>query len=278
MQKHPASYKWKEDPIRKKAKEDIRKLFIDEYNRPKRTPYYISQLQTILEKNYFDRIVYNAAMDLVQDSFLMKLEVQTKYASKMVFFYNKRLENERDKPKVIKHIKSISKLVDKHANPKVTEILGRNLEGLVKYELRAQGFENIKPDSNEFRGKRWTETDHNLDFIAEHKSGKLNVGIEVKNAMAVMDLEEIDLKIKMCRFLELVPVFAVRWIKPHQEHINTQGGFCWVFKTQIFPLGFEELTKRLWHQLKIPVIVRTDLPEKSIRLFENWVKLRTCNH
>lgn len=76
----------------------------------------------------------------------------------------------------------------------------------------------------------------------------------------------------MCEYFEVKPVFAVRWIKPYIEEVRGTGGFCWVFKTQIYPPGFEELTKTLYKRLKLPVSVRTELPEKSVRRFEEWVK------
>ena len=73
------------------------------------------------------------------------------------------------------------------------------------------------------------------------------------------------------------PIFAVRWIKPYIEEVRRKGGFCWIFKTQIYPLGFEELTRVLYRGLKIPVSVGTELPKKSVRSFENWVRKNISN-
>jgi len=54
--------------------------------------------------------------------------------------------------------------------------------------------------------------------------------------------------------------------------IRKRGGFSWVFKTQIYPPGFEQLTKTLYRRLDLPVTVRTDLPEKTIEIFHRWVE------
>ncbi len=158
------------------------------------------------------------------------------------------------------------------------------MEGLVKYELRANEFQITGTHTNEFKGKTWTQTSHNLDIVAEHKSGKLNIGIEVKNTLDLMEPDEIDTKIDICNFLGLVPVFAVRWMKPYMDCIRNQGGFSWIFKTQIYPPGFEAFTKLLYNRLsfstrsdstrtplQFPVTVRTDIPPKSAVAFAKWV-------
>ena len=74
-------------------------------------------------------------------------------------------------------------------------------------------------------------------------------------------------------------------MKPYIDCIRNQGGFSWVFKTQIYPPGCEEFTRELYtrlsvldrtdssgHKLEFPVIVRTELPEKPVDKFSRWIK------
>ena len=75
----------------KKAKETIVPYFVDKYNRPKKTPYYVTQLQTLLESVHFPWIVYQAASQLIYDGFLSKFETTTKFHEKVVFFFNAKL-------------------------------------------------------------------------------------------------------------------------------------------------------------------------------------------
>ena len=109
------------------------------------------------------------------------------------------------------------------------------------------------------------------------------IGVEVKNTLSVIPADEVDIKIEMCGYLGIIPVFAVRWNKPRVDCIRRQGGFSWIFKTQMFPLGYEEFVSRLYkklslqnkadpsgHVLEFPVSVRTDLPPKSVNKFEAW--------
>lgn len=269
----------RQDPAIQSAKKTVMQLFIDNSGRPKKTPYYITQLQTLLEKDHFQWITYQAASQLVEEKKLSKIETETatKRQGKIVFLYNAKLDTPISKPKIEAHIKSICKLIDKYSEPTVGQALGNHLEGLVKAELRAQGFKIAQTHSRKYKDKEWVKTSHNLDLIAEHYSGKLTVGVEVKNTLPMIKIEEINVKLDMCDFLEITPVFAVRWLKPYLELIRKRGGFSWIFKTQIYPPGFDDLTKILWNRLELPVTVRTDLPEKSIANFQRWVQNRTKN-
>lgn len=104
------------------------------------------------------------------------------------FLFNAELSNDDKKLRLVKkHAENIAKLVDKYSDPKITDALGRHLEGLVKAELRAQGFKIRGIHTNKYKGRKWTESDHDLDFIAEHSSSKLTIGVEVKNTIDIME-------------------------------------------------------------------------------------------
>jgi len=55
-----------EDAEIRKARETILPLFIDKYGRTKKTPYYVTQLQTLFENNHFPWIIYQAADQLIK--------------------------------------------------------------------------------------------------------------------------------------------------------------------------------------------------------------------
>lgn len=95
-----------------KAKETITPYFVDKYGRPKKTPCYVTQLQTLFENNHFPWIVYQAADQLAKQGFLSKYETKTKYHEKVVFIYNAQLDAPKHKPALEAHIKSICKLID----------------------------------------------------------------------------------------------------------------------------------------------------------------------
>jgi len=259
------------DPQIIKAMPLVRSLFEDKYGRPRKRTHYIGQLQITLEGDFFPWIVYNATMQLIRQRTLKQQVTPTKYADRVSFIFHSKFSGTQ----MDTRIRNTAKLIDRYSRPSVADALGKHLEGLVKAELRAQGF-NIKGShTNEYKGRKWEKTNQNLDFIAEHRSQRLNIGVEVKNTLSTPEREEIETKIELCQYLSLTPVFAGRWMQPYLNLIQTKGGFCWVFKTQIYPPGFETLTKTLWKRLRLPVTVRTDLPPKSIRSFETWVGKKT---
>lgn len=138
----------------------------------KENPYYITQLQTLFENNHFPWIIYQTADQLIKQGTLSKFETKTKYHDKVVFIYNAQLDTPQHKPKLEAHIKSTCKLIDKYSTPTIGRALGNHLEGLVKAELRVQDFKIVGTHTTEYSNKKWSQTSHNLDFIAEHTSKK----------------------------------------------------------------------------------------------------------
>jgi len=245
----------------------IKSLFEDRYHRPRKRTFYIGQLQVLLEDRLFPWIVYNAAMQLIQQGYLRRQILPTRYADKVTFLYHSKFTTDQMRTR----FSNTAKLIDRYSRPDIANALGLHLEGLVKAELRAQGFNIIAIHANEYRGRKWTRTEHDLDIIAEHRSQRLRIGVEVKNTLSVPERDEVETKIALCHHLGLTPVFATRWMKPYVELIRREDGFSWFFKTQIYPPGFEKLTRIVWRRLKLPVMVRTDLPEKSVQIFNSWV-------
>jgi hypothetical protein len=212
-------------------------------------------------------------MQLLHNGQLRSTILSAKYADKVTFIYHHKFTES----KMRKRFLSTLHLIDRYSDPRVAKIIGQHLEALVRAELRAQMFQIKGQHTNQYQEKKWTKTGHNLDFIAEHRSGRLTIGVEVKNTLSTPEREEVQAKIDLCNHLNLVPVFATRWMKPYVKLISDQGGFSWFFKTQIYPLGFENLTQTIWRKLQLPVKVRTDLPQKSVEVFSNWVTRNTSS-
>lgn len=276
-----------------KAKRMLKEHFITQRKEPRTSVFYQSQLQIFYEKDFYPWVVSDALKELVSEGYLKKItekEIQDfkdlGNLNKINFFVNAIIVKSKEGlEKAQKKAAKTAKIVNEYSDAEHSKMLGDYLESLVKQELRAQQFTIVSERSNEFNGKKWTKTKHNLDFIAVHKDGKLKVGVEVKNTLSIMPPDEIDVKVEICEYLGLVPVFANRWLKPYLYCISNQGGFCWMFKVQCYPLGFEKYTKFLYnklsdlikkdsvgHELKFPINVRKELPEKSIEIFKDWVE------
>src|SRR5260221_14730573 len=71
-------------------------------------------------------------------------------------------------------------------------------------------FVHIDHNARRYGDREWTKTAHNLDFIFERDG--LAYGIEVKNTLSYMEEEEFRIKMELCEYLGISPVFAVRML------------------------------------------------------------------
>jgi len=176
------------DPEVLKAAVEIKSPFEDKYHRPRKRVFYIGQLQVLLEDRFFQWIVYNAITQLRREGYLNLHSYPTRYAKRVDFLYHRKYLGEQMTP----HFSSMAKLIDRYSHPDIADAIGKHLEGLVRAELRAQGFEIKGVHTNEYQGKKWTRTNHDLDFIAEHRSQRLKIGVEVKNTLSTPERDERD--------------------------------------------------------------------------------------
>ena len=285
------------DPKIGDAKDVLRRHFVNALNAPIRTPYYQHQLQILYEGDFFWWVVANALGELVKEEYLTVFDRERVpglaglgHMREIKFYANAgAVKTDRDETIMKRRVLRIAKTLEKYSSDENSRVLGKQLESLVESQLKILQFDILDKHTNSHNGKVWNKTKHNLDFIA--KRNDLVLGIEVKNSLSVMQPEEIDVKIDMCHHLGIVPVFAVRWIKPYLYCIKRQGGFSWIFKTQILPFGQESLAKTMFkklsvlgkkdgsgHRLEFPVSVRNDLPPKSVRAFERWIETVERNH
>ena len=275
------------------AKDAMRRHFVDTRGRPVKTPYHQHHLQVLYEANFFEWVITYALRDLVNEGFLTVLDrenvdgLNRLESTKRLRFYasSDALRDSKGVEVMKRRVLSTAAYVARYSIPQHTSVAGKHLEALVKSHFQILQFRVVGTHTAKYGNQTWSKTDHNLDFVAEKPGTNLAVGVEVKNTLSIMDPKEIDIKIEMCKHLGIVPVFAVRWIKPYINCIQRQGGFGWVFKTQMYPLGYEEFVKRLYTRFSLPgdrgrnagkkkgfpVAVRTEVPEKPVALFKKWV-------
>jgi hypothetical protein len=85
---------------------------------------------------------------------------------------------------------------------------------------RASGTRRLRPpeifahaeEANSYGEKMWDNTNHNLDLIFERDG--VAYGVEVKNTLGYLDIEEFLTKIRLVRHIGVKPVFAVRALPP----------------------------------------------------------------
>lgn len=286
-----------EDGAVVRAADVLKRHFLNKKNGPIRTPYFQHQLQVLYEKDFFMWVVARALENLVEEKYLVIFdksnvpELRKMGGISDIKFYanSKAVKTKLGRDRMRRHVVNAAKIVMEYSNDEISSARGRHLEALVKAQLQILQFDIIGEHTNKYRRKRWTKSSHDLDFIARQRETGFTIGVEVKNTMALMPADEMRIKMDMCEHFGIVPVFATRWNKPYVSEVASRGGFNWMFKTQIYPFGYENRVKKWFkklsvpdkiksnsYQMKYPMTVRGDLPEKSVEKFRDWVRGRAA--
>lgn len=254
-----------------------RTLFHDRYGRARARPVYTGQIQVLLEREAPYWRVDSALKSLAAEGAIVCAE-HVKYEggrrkNSVIFYYPSEIAYDPGKSRLIGiHIAKSAELVYRCFSSRVSDALGAHLEGLVKLELRTVGFDIIREQAKEHRQKVWDGRE-TIDIIARHRPSGLEIGVEVKNRLQIIDKIEVEKTLEICEHLGLVPVFAARWMGPHTELIRRRKAHAWEFHTQIYPPGFKGLVDRIVSRFSIgldgndealryrmPVAVGTELP------------------
>ncbi|MGA2176404.1 MAG: hypothetical protein ABSH38_15620 [Verrucomicrobiota bacterium] len=165
------------------------------------------------------------------------------------------------------------KLVEEYSDPNIGGALGRHGELMVLEGFAKNRFVMAGQSTREFGGKKWTQTDHNLDFIFERDG--CAYGVEVKNMLGYMVHEEFKVKIQLCKALGIVPVFVARMLpKVWVYELLGHGGFALILKHQLYPLAHKDLAKRVAAELGLPVDAPQRLADGTMARFVAWHRKR----
>ena len=136
------------------------------------------------------------------------------------------------------------------------------------------GFRAEAKDTMSWNGRTWQETNHNLDRIITRDS--IAYGVEIKNTQNYISRDELRTKIDLCQYLELIPLFIMRFApKSYMYEIYKRGGFGLLFGEQIYPWGHTALLNEVKKRLLLKVQCPRDVKEGDMQRFLNRVKLPT---
>jgi len=160
-------------------------------------------------------------------------------------------------------------LVNEYSAPNIGAALGLQGEALILEGFASIEFVMKGRDKNKYGAREWIESDHDLDFIFE-RDGRA-YGIEVKNTLGYMDRIEFETKIRLCRHLDIRPVFAARmlprsWIN---DLINADG-FALIIKYQLYPWAHRDLARNVRTELGLPVDAPRRLMGGTMARFLRW--------
>jgi len=241
------------------AKEELVKFFMEKNE----SVFHMQQLEVFFEKRFFHWITAKAINELIGDGLVKFEEVPLLGPTRVKFVFNRRYRYYK------RQINNNIKIVREYSDPSITRACGRQAEVLFFNALTNKGFLSRGQNVNEYNGKKWTETEHALDFILERDG--IVYGAEVKNKLRYIDEDELRIKLHMCNFLGIRPLFIMRGSpKSYNHEIIKRGGYAMIFVAQIYPFGQESLVTKIKKVLELTVDCPRAIPEGIIDRFINW--------
>ncbi len=243
------------------AQQEIKAL----YEKDKESVYYIRQLQVKFEKKYFHWITNNVLIGLHTLGYLKDVRIPKTKGTSTRFFIHRSNRYAR------RTINKIEKIIEEYSQDHITRSCGHRAEDLFCNALAMRGFMPTAKKVREYNGKRWEKTGHDLD-LAFKKDG-IDYGCEIKNTLGYIENEELDIKLEMCTYFGIKPLFIMRYSpKTYNKMIYDSGGFALIFEAQIYELSQEKLVQKIKDVLGLPVVCSKAIPDGIIDRFEKWHK------
>src|SRR4051812_10063699 len=131
------------------------------------------------------------------------------------------------------------------------------------------GFRILGRNLREVDGKRWMDSNHNLDRLVERDG--VRYGVEIKNQLGYISRDELEIKVAMAEHFGVRPMFIARMMpKTYINEERKAGGFSLILGEQFYPLLAKDLARRVRAGLGLPVTVIKAWPDTALARFENW--------
>lgn len=246
-----------------RSDETVLNTLADYFDRNRERVYFSRQLEVAFESQWFHWITNRGLRMLIEQGLLVAEERTLSTGGSIhVMWHRGYRYPKREAARVVA-------LVEEYAHPNIGASLGLQgemltLEGFARHQFVLHGRE-----VNSFRGRRWDETAHDLDFIFERDNQAY--GVEVKNTLGYMDQRELRIKVRMAGVLGIRPVFVVRMMPKNWIYeVQKAGGFVLVLKWQLYPWTHRDLARRVRDELGLPVDAPRALEDGTTQRFLRW--------
>jgi hypothetical protein len=163
--------------------------------------FYGRQIEIALERDFFHWITKKALNELVAERQIGFGEEVSGH-HKAHFYWPRRHRYPR------RQIRQTIGLIAEFSNPVFTRALGNYGELLADSGFAHIGFRIRQRKVREVSGRRWTESNHDLDRIVERDG--ISYGVEIKNQLGYIDQTEFEIKLKMAVHFGVRPMFIAR--------------------------------------------------------------------
>ena len=255
----PAEPKRAPDPQLALAKNAVRAFF----DASPTQVFYSRQVEVRLEDQFFHWITNRAIRELLEDGEIKGDTFQLRSGGEIHLLWDKSFRYYR------RSAKRVLELVQTYSSNDFARLLGYQGEMLVIEAFARAQFRLVARNANEYGGRKWLASSHDVDFIYE-KDG-FAYGVEVKNSLAYMREDELNLKMTLCQEVGVTPLFVVRFMPKTWFHrVQQGGGYVLMLKYQLYPLSHVELGRAVREELGLPVQSPSVLWESTIRRFTDW--------
>ena len=246
------------DPATDVAVARLRKFFAES---PARL-FYSTQIVTALEREHFHWITGRALLELANNKEIQRSSVTIVGSPVNFYAHPKHRYWQRERNELVELLTQIF-------NPDFAQAIGRHGELMFDAALGRAGFRAKGQNVNAFNGKIWQESNHNLDRI--YVRDGVAYGAEIKNTQNYIEKEELEIKIRLCKHLGVIPLFIMRFApKSYMFQIIQSGGFGLLFEEQMYPLGHTQLLRVARQTLGLKIGSPKDVKEGDIQRFVKW--------
>jgi hypothetical protein len=248
------------DPAEARARAEIQKFFQENSE----AVFFSRQIEVLFEGRFFHWITARALRYLVNVQWIKTESRKIPSTGGAIhLFWHRRYRYYR------RAADELVRLVSEYADPNVAAAIGIHGEAMVLGGFAESQFVLKARETNEWNGRRWTETNHDYDFI--FKRDGLAYAVEVKNTLGYPAHEEISIKLEMARLMRVTPVFVARMLpKTVINEIWRATGFALILKYQLYPYSHRALAKRVAEELRLPVDSPRRLSDGTMKRFTDW--------
>jgi hypothetical protein len=228
-----------------------------------RNTFYERQLQVLSEDVFYHWITSKALHELTDEREIESVKVLLGEKTSIRFYFSKKNRYWK------RQADNIRKLVLRFSTPAFGQALGHQGESMFDAAMPHFGFMPDGKKVTEYNRKKWPFSGHDLDRV--YVRDGVPYGCEIKNKLDYIDQNELKVKLNMCKFLGLRPLFIMRASpSSYNYEIIQAGGYALVFRFQLYPHGQGDFARAVRETLGLPVDCPAAIADATIQRFLKW--------
>lgn len=226
--------------------------------------FYSRQLEVLFEREFFHWVTNRALRALVAEGKVATETRKLDIGSEVKLVWNRKFRFYK------RTAARVRDLVNRYSSAATDGTLGMQGEHMVLAAFARRQYVLHGEATAKYGDLEWSETRHNLDFVFE-KDG-VAYGVEVKNTLGYLDIEEFATKVRLCLHLGVRPVFAVRSLPATWIGLLAKiGGYAMVMGYQFYPWTHKELAAEIRKELLLPVDTPRRIEQGTMERFEKRI-------